>query len=564
MLSKIFSQNVKDLFVRKKYQEVIKKIEEFSSIKERPAGLSNLIGVCKILKSERNKNEIISALSDFEDSYLKSKKNEIGIEALTNFITTCVTNIKIYHEMADYLPKAKKMYEEIEKHFGYHERLFASGSDLYQYLLDHKKTIKILKSLIDNNSRSKITICKYGFINNYQEEWKQKDYFDYSKNFSNYFPKLKTKKLKEINYNQNKKIKIGFVSCDFTSNHSVTYFAKDTIKNLDKNVFETYSFSLSEDRFLKSSSLELKNNFDKWYDLSKLGNEDVVKFIQSEKIEILFDVMGLTKAPRIEIFNNRISPIQISWLAFCNTVGFETIDYLIADKNLIYEDEEKFYTEKIIRMPDIWNCHSGFNLVRKLTNLPFNENKYITFGSFNNFLKLSNNVIKVWSKILKSVENSKLILKSYNSYNTRTVLDKFKKYGVENSIIIYDRSNYSDLKDHLDLYESVDIALDTFPYNGVTTTFEALWKGVPVIVLKGYNFNSRCGESILKNANLDFFLASNEEEYIAKAIYLSNNIEKLENERKKIYDKITDTPLFNSNKFSSYLKDELLKIYKKI
>ena len=564
MLSKIFSQNVKDLFVRKKYQEVIKKIEEFSSIKERPAGLSNLIGVCKILKLDRNKNEIISALSDFEDSYLKSKKNEIGIEALTNFITTCVTNIKIYHEMADYLPKAKKMYEEIEKHFGYHERLFASGSDLYQYLLDHKKTIKILKSLIDNNSRSKITICKYGFINNYQEEWKQKDYFDYSKNFSNYFPKLKTKKLKEINYNQNKKIKIGFVSCDFTSNHSVTYFAKDTIKNLDKNVFETYSFSLSEDRFLKSSSLELKNNFDKWYDLSKLGNEDVVKFIQSEKIEILFDVMGLTKAPRIEIFNNRISPIQISWLAFCNTVGFETIDYLIADKNLIYEDEEKFYKEKIIRMPDIWNCHSGFNLVRKLTNLPFNENKYITFGSFNNFLKLSDNVIKVWSKILKSVENSKLILKSYNSYNTRTVLDKFKKYGVENSIIIYDRSNYSDLKDHLDLYESVDIALDTFPYNGVTTTFEALWKGVPVIVLKGYNFNSRCGESILKNANLDFFLASNEEEYIEKAIYLSNNIEKLENERKKIYDKITDTPLFNSNKFSSYLKDELLKIYKKI
>ena len=564
MLSKIFSQNVKDLFVRKKYQEVIKKIEEFSSIKERPAGLSNLIGVCKILKSERNKNEIISALSDFEDSYLKSKKNEIGIEALTNFITTCVTNIKIYHEMADYLPKAKKMYEEIEKHFGYHERLFASGSDLYQYLLDHKKTIKILKSLIDNNSRSKITICKYGFINNYQEEWKQKDYFDYSKNFSNYFPKLKTKKLKEINYNQNKKIKIGFVSCDFTSNHSVTYFAKDTIKNLDKNVFETYSFSLSEDRFLKSSSLELKNNFDKWYDLSKLGNEDVVKFIQSEKIEILFDVMGLTKAPRIEIFNNRISPIQISWLAFCNTVGFETIDYLIADKNLIYEDEEKFYKEKIIRMPDIWNCHSGFNLVRKLTNLPFNENKYITFGSFNNFLKLSDNVIKVWSKILKSVENSKLILKSYNSYNTRTVLDKFKKYGVENSIIIYDRSNYSDLKDHLDLYESVDIALDTFPYNGVTTTFEALWKGVPVIVLEGYNFNSRCGESILKNANLDFFLASNEEEYIKKAIYLSNNIEKLENERKKIYDKITDTPLFNSNKFSSYLIDELLKIYKKI
>ena len=252
------------------------------------------------------------------------------------------------------------MYEEIEKHFDYHEKLLASGSDLFQYLLDNKKTIKILKSLIENNSRSKITICKYSFINNYHYDWKQKDYFEYSKNFSNYFPKIKTQKLNEINYNQNKKIKIGFVSCDFTSNHSVTYFTKETIKHLDKNIFETYSFSLSEDKFLKSSSLELKKNFDKWHDLSKLRNEDIVKFIQNEKIEILFDVMGLTKAPRIEIFNTRISPLQISWLAFCNTVGFSTIDYLIADKNVIYEDEEKFYTEKIIKMPDIWNCHSGF------------------------------------------------------------------------------------------------------------------------------------------------------------------------------------------------------------
>jgi predicted O-linked N-acetylglucosamine transferase (SPINDLY family) len=187
----------------------------------------------------------------------------------------------------------------------------------------------------------------------------------------------------------------------------------------------------------------------------------------------------------------------------------------------------------------------------------------MTFGSFNNFLKISDNVVKVWSKILQNINNSKLILKSYNSYNTQTVLDKFKRYGVENSIIIYDRSNYSNVEDHLNLYENIDIAFDTFPYNGVTTTFEALWKGVPVLVLKGYNFNSRCGESIIKNANLEFLLSSNEDEYIEKAVYLSKNIEKLENERKKIYNKILNTPLFDSKKFSSNLKDELLKIYKK-
>ena len=304
--------------------------------------------------------------------------------------------------------------------------------------------------------------------------------FEYSKTFKNYFPIINAKKINEINYKKNKKIKIGFVSCDFTSNHSVTYFTKNTINYLDKNLFETYCFSLSEDKFLKSSSLELKEKFDKWYDVSKFKNEDIIKFIQNNKIEILFDIMGLTKAHRIEIFNTRISPIQISWLAFCNTVGFPTIDYLIADKNLIYEYEEKLYSEKIIKLQDIWNCHSGFKLDRKFSTLPFNKNKYMTFGSFNNFLKISDNVVKVWSKILQSINNSKLILKSYGSYNNQTVLDKFKRYGVENSIIIYDRSNYSNIEDHLNLYENIDIALDTFPYNGVTTTFEALWKRVLV------------------------------------------------------------------------------------
>jgi len=564
MLSKIFSQNIKDLFVRKKYQEVIKKIEEFSSIKERPAGLSNLIGVCKILKLDRTKNDIISALSDFEDSYNKAKDNKVGMEAVINFITACVANLRKYNEFVNYLPKAKKMYEEIEKKISYNEKLFASGSDLFQYLLDYKKTIKILKSLIDNNTKSKIAICKYGFINNYDYEWNQKDYFEYSKILKNYFPKYNAKKISDINYSENKKIKIGFVSCDFTLNHSVTYFVKDTAKFLDKKVFEIYGLSLSEDKFLKGSSLELKENCDQWYDLSKLSNEKVINFIQKEKIEILIDVMGLTKAHRIEIFNTRVTPIQLSWLAFCNTVGFSSIDYIIADNHLIYDNEENLYSEKILRLPDIWNTHSGFKLERKMPQLPFNKNKYMTFGSFNNFLKISDNVIIVWSKILSSVKNSRLILKSSNSYNTEIILEKFRKYGVENSIKIYDRSDFPNVEDHLKLYEIIDLALDTFPYNGVTTTFEALWKGVPVIVLKGYNFNSRCGESIVKNGNLDFFLAANENEYVEKAIYLSNNIEKLNMERKKIYNEILDTPLFNSKKFSSNLKDELLKIYKKI
>ncbi len=115
MLSKIFSENIKELFNKKKYQDIILKIEEFSTMKNRPNGLSNLIGVCKIAKLEHKKNAVISTLLDFKDIYNKSKKNLLGVEALTNFITTCVTYIKKYHEFANHFPGVKKMYEVKEK-----------------------------------------------------------------------------------------------------------------------------------------------------------------------------------------------------------------------------------------------------------------------------------------------------------------------------------------------------------------------------------------------------------------------------------------------------------------
>ena len=106
--------------------------------------------------------------------------------------------------------------------------------------------------------------------------------------------------------------------------------------------------------FLKGLLKELKDNSDYWFDLTKNSNQEIVNKIQNDKIEILFDVMEfLTGAKRIEIFNNRVSPLQVSWLAFCNTVGFDDIDFLIADKNLIYDNEEKYYSEKILKLPDI-------------------------------------------------------------------------------------------------------------------------------------------------------------------------------------------------------------------
>jgi len=400
-------------------------------------------------------------------------------------------------------------------------------------------------------------------MSNYTYDWGLEEYFEYSKKLQNFFPTNVTKNISKINYKENKKIRIGFISKDFIADHSLTFFLKNTLLYFDKNKFESYGISLSGDNLLEGSSAELKSNFDNWLDFSKLKNDQIVSKLQELKIEILIDLLGLFHADRIEIFNSRISPVQISWLGYPNTVGFPTIDYLISDENLIKKEEEKFYLEKIIKISGIWNSHSGFKINRELRSCPIKKNNYITFGSFNNFLKISDEVIDVWSRILKNIHKSKLILKSSLTVNKDSLLQKFKKKGVHNSIEFYDKKDFLNTKDHLDLYQKIDIALDTFPYNGVTTTFEALWSGVPVITMKGFNMNSRCGESILKNANLEYLISQNKEDYVNKALYYSNNLVNLDKLRTIIHKNILNTPLFDSKKFSTDFQKNLMKIYKK-
>jgi len=562
MISRQLIDNFIQLFKEKKYQELILKSNELTSIEERPSGLSNIIGLSKALLNNTSKENIFSSLDDFKDAYLKAKKEIFGMEALCNLITISLENSNKYPELLENLKNTETLYLEAENNFKNNEKLLITGSNLFKHLINQKKVNEILEKLIENYTKSKIARCNYAFNNNFSYSWDVKKYFEYSQDFKNFFPKFKCKKISEINYKDNKKIKLGFVSGNLCNNHSVTYFLKKTFKHVEKKNFEIYVFSFGNQRSTKIID-DINNNIDFNFDITKLENQSVIDLIQSKKINILIDLMGVTDPDRIEIFNNRVCPIQISWLGYCNTIGFDTIDYILADKNLIKEDEKKYYSEKILELPDIWNVHSGFDFERKFNKTPFIQNGYITFGSFGNFRKISNEVLESWSNILKKVENSKLLLKSSENYENTILINKFKKNGLEKRIIVYDRSKYSSLKDHLNLYKNLDIALDTFPYNGVATTFEALWMGVPVIGIKGYNFNSRCGESILKNANLDSFIASDKKNYVDKALYYSENIKFLEKERNRLFDQVLSSPIFDSKQFGINFSKCLYELFRK-
>ena len=560
MFSEALKKELETLFIEKKYEEVIKISEKKLNQNEIPASLSNLIGVCKILKKERSLEDVSSALTYFEGAYIKGKKTIHGLNGLTHLISIGLQYLKENRNLSPFIFKAEKFYLESEDLFKKNEIFLSSGLSLYSYFLNEKKLKEILNQILKSASKSKVLRSACLFEKNYFNDWSQENHFVNAITNAKYFSKLEVKKINKLDANKNEKINLGFVGSDFERNHSIIFFIKNTIKHLEKKNFRIHLFSFAKENTKDESQNDLKNLSDEWSNLSQFDNQKAVNLIQEKKIDILFDVMGFTNPNRLEIFNSRVAPIQISWLAYCNTIGFENIDYMMIDKNLIMEDEEKFYLEKIIRLPKVWNSHAGFNLKRKYNKLPSEKNEIFTFGSFNNFRKISPETVDTWSSILQSVSNSRLILKSSTFCDANSLLNKFKKYGIENKVTILDKVNFNKKKDHLELYNKVDLALDTFPYNGVTTTFEALWMNVPVMVLEGNNFNSRCGESIIKNTNIDYLIASNTKEYIQKVIFLSQNKKKLNEIRKELYDKVLSTPLFDSKSFAKDFGDCLLKV----
>ena len=558
MITNNIVQKIEDLFSKKKYEEVIKISEKYTLPYKRPSSLANLIGVSKISKGNLTENDANTALECFVETYLNDKKGKHGLNGIFHLITISLQLYKKYTSVHKYIVQSEKYYIEAEENFKNNDNFLGAGFLLFKFLLDPNR-LKIIINQILNNSQSKILRSWCLIFNNYYYDWSQEKHIQQAKINSKYFPKLNSQKINKNKFDQNK-INLGFVSADFNLNHSTTFFIKNTIKYLDKKKFKIFIFSFAKNRDQDNSQNELKELSDQWFDLSKKQNQDVIDIIQNNKIRILVDLMGFTCPERIEIFNTRISPVQISWLAYCNTTGFETIDHIIADRNLIYSNEEKLYSEKIIKLPEIWNAHSGFDYHRIYNKLPSSVSSDFTFGSLNNFQKISLETLEVWTQILKKSKKFKLILKSSELCDYTKLSNFFKKNNVESQVKFLNKKNFKNKKDHLDIYKQIDLALDTFPYNGVTTTFEALWMNVPVLVLKGYNFNSRCGESIIKNCKLDFFLASNRKDYVEKAYYLSQNKKILEKYRLNIFENVLSSPLFNTKKFSKNFSDALLKL----
>ena len=358
-----------------------------------------------------------------------------------------------------------------------------------------------------------------------------------------------------------RRLKIGYVSPDFRR-HSVNYFIEPVLASHNHDNFEVFCYSdvLTPDNVTE----RLQGYSNQWRDIKGMRDEEVTKLIRQDRIDILLDLAGHSANNRLQVFARKPAPVQVSWIGYPNTTGLSNIDYRIVDS---YTDPpgltDPFCSEKLIRMPESFLCYLPDKGSPDVRDLPAMKTGYVTFGSFNYFPKMSKETVIVWSAILKEVPDSRLIIKTRTLADSGTrqyAMDMFIKNGIASERIDLLAMKTS-FEEHLDTYNSIDIALDTFPYNGTTTTCEALWMGVPVVTFAGNVHASRVGNSLLTNTGLYELVANSFEEYISIALNLARNQNNLQTLRESLRDKMSHSPLADAKKFIVNLENCYRKVW---
>ncbi len=361
-------------------------------------------------------------------------------------------------------------------------------------------------------------------------------------------PLLRTKAFAN-DKNPDRRLRIGYLSSDFY-NHSVHYFFEFLPLLHDRKSFEIYAYANIERE--DDVTRRMKKTFDHWRDIKKIDDDAVATLIESDKIDILIDMTGHTGENRLLVFARKPAPVQATWLGYPATTGLKSIDYRITD---VYAEPkgltENLNTETLWRLPEIFCCYQpGENSPDVINHPPFDDNGYITFGCFNNFAKVTDDVLETWAKIINRVKDSRLLLEiaGIEESNFRSdVENRLERAGFSSKQVILEPRKK---ENQFVLYNKIDIALDPYPCNGGTTSMDTLWMGVPFVTLAGEHFVSRMGVTILTNAGLPELIAGNCDEYIKVAVQLSQDRDRLRKMRHNLREKVAKSAIMNQEKFT--------------
>ena len=360
-----------------------------------------------------------------------------------------------------------------------------------------------------------------------------------------------------------RRLRIGYVSPDFRQ-HSVSYFFKPLIRAHDRRRFELFCYS--DTTRPDGITAEIRAACDHWINAVGMEDRALADRIVRDRIDILVDLAGHSAGNRLLVFARQPAPVQVAWLGYANTTGIPRIHYRLTDDIADPPgDADQYHAEELVRLPGGFLCYEPIGNGPEPGPLPGGREGFITFGSFNNLAKINPCVVQTWAAIMKRVPRSKLLLKS-RQLADETVRARYRNMFAEQDLEP-DRIEMAVFTptagEHMAMYNRVDIALDPFPYNGTTTTFDAFRMGVPVIALAGDRHAARVGADILARVGHPELVAEDEQRYVEIAANLAADPGRLEDLRGRLRRELADSGLCDADVFSRGLERAFRKLWKR-
>jgi predicted O-linked N-acetylglucosamine transferase (SPINDLY family) len=354
--------------------------------------------------------------------------------------------------------------------------------------------------------------------------------------------KFPRRKLANRSLDPQKRIIVGYVSADFR-NHSAAFGFLPVLRSHDKANFQINCYSSSPAR--DSLTAVFESAADVWVDAMALSDDELADRIQADGVDILVDLSGYTTGNRMGLFARKPAPIQVTAWGSGTGTGLQTMDYFFADPVTIPQDVRHLFAERVYDLPSLITTEPLTEV--QPSALPMLRTGFVTFGVFNRIDKISDEVLAVWSKLLRAVPGSKVVVKHLaldEAFIRDSLIGRFVAQGIPQDSVICIGS--TERRDHLKAFENIDISLDPFPQNGGLSTWESLYMGVPVVAKLGNGASSRAAGAILKGVGLDDWVADDEDGYIAIAQKYASMPSHLEKLRADLPAKIANSPAGNA------------------
>lgn len=474
--------------------------------------------------------EFVPAISNLASAYLKEGLSAETIALLEEKIPLCDERAELY----DGLANAYRMQGDIDK-----------AIDIFQQAITLEPSMNAVYS-------------NYLLTLNYAEDWRPREVFQAHLQWGQFVSDVCSWDARE-GLAAKPRIRVGFLSPDLRL-HSVSYFLAALFEHYSRDRFEfvCYADVFAEDEV----SERFRGWVDRWINVAGISDLALTKSLRDDQLDVLVDLTGHSANNRLMVFARQAAPIQISYLGYPNTTGLTTMHYRLTDACADPRESAEVHTEQLLYLQSSFLCYTPPAQLPDIDSCPVLDNGYVTFGSFNNIAKLGPSVIQLWSEILLAVPASRLFLKSKSfsdSVVRERIMSAFEHHGVSGERLCFAEFK-STTDEHLRAYACVDIALDPFPYNGTTTTFEALVMGVPVITLRGDRHAARVGYSILHNLHSSDWVADGLDDYHRIAVEMAADLPRLQALRHALRERLLSSTLTDGKQFTGDFESVLAQV----